>query len=146
MNILLIENDPTMADIFTNAFEEWDHKSEWSVTGADALERVKQRDFDLILMDIFLPDIHGYELIPQIKKFQPEAGVVTMTDNNSRELELQVRKQGVIFYMVKPFSVTILKKILDHISEKNQRKNIHTNNIFNKKSFIRTVCATTLFL
>ncbi len=146
MNILLIENNPDMAEVFSNAFEEWDHKSEWSVTGADALERVKQRDFDLIFMDIFLPDIHGYELIPQIKIFQPEAGIVTMTDNNSRELELQVRKQGVIFYMVKPFSVTILKKILDHISEKNQERKIHSNQYNEKKAFIRNICATILLI
>jgi len=146
MNILLIENDPEMADIFLNAIAEWKHKSEWSVTGADALERVKQRDFDIILMDIFLPDIHAYELIPQIKKFQPHASIVTMTDNNSRELELQVRKHGVIFYMVKPFSVTILKKILDHITEKKQGRDIPANKTYNKKQFIRNICAITLLI
>jgi DNA-binding response OmpR family regulator len=146
MNILLIENDSNMAQVFLNAFTKWKHKSEWSVTGADALERVKQRDFDIILMDIFLPDVHAYELIPQIKRFQPQAGIVTMTDNNSRELELQVRKQGIIFYMVKPFSVSILKKILDHISEKNHVEYIPPQKPHDKLPLLKTICATVLLI
>jgi DNA-binding response OmpR family regulator len=146
MNILLIETNPILAEEFINAFTEWDHKSEWSVTGTDALERVRQRTFDLILMDISLPDIHAYELIPQIKEFQPQAGVVTMTDNNSRELELQVRKQGIIFYMVKPFSIPILKNILDHISKKNQGRAYHSKKISEKKTFIKNIGVTILLM
>lgn len=116
MNILLVEEDHPMAEGILDGLRSWGHKVEWSVTGVDALERAKQRDFDLILMDIFLPDIHGYELIPQIKKFQPEARIVTMTGSNSRELELQVRKQGITYYMLKPFSVKVIKEILHHMS------------------------------
>ena len=139
MNILVIETDPILAGEFMDAFSEWDHKSEWSITGTDALERVRQRTFDLILMDTFLPDIHAYELIPQIKEFQPQAGIVTMTDNNSRELELQVRKQGIIFYMVTPFSILILKKILDHISKKNQGSAHRSIKTCKKEAFRRNI-------
>lgn len=120
MNILLVESDHSTAEGILGALGAWGHKAQWSVTGADALERVKQRHFDLILMDIFLPDIHGYELIPKLKKIQPEVKIVTMTESNSRELELQVRKQGIIYYMVKPFSIKIIEEILHHILLENE--------------------------
>jgi len=116
MNILLIEDDRLIAEGILEALTGWRHKAEWSVTGRDALERIKQRDFDLILMDVFLPDFHGYELIPLLKKFQPDTGIITMTNSNSRELELQVRKQGIVYYMLKPISMEIMEEILHHLS------------------------------
>ena len=116
MNILLVEDDRSLAEVILDSLIAWGNEPEWSVTGADALERVKQRNFDLILMDTFLPDIQAYELIPQFKKIQPEAGIVTMTNSNSRELELQVRRQGIIYYMVKPFSLKIIQEILQHLT------------------------------
>ncbi len=116
MNILLVENDRSLAEFILEALGTWGYKAEWSVTGADAFKRVKRRYFDLVLMDIFLPDLHGYELIPHLKKYLPEAGIVTMTNCNSRELELRVRKQGITYYMVKPFRMKIIREILQHIS------------------------------
>jgi YesN/AraC family two-component response regulator len=41
-----------------------------------------------------------------------------MTGYNSRELELNVRQQGIVYYMLKPFKMNEIKKLLDHISEK----------------------------
>jgi response regulator of citrate/malate metabolism len=41
-----------------------------------------------------------------------------MTGYNSRELELEVRKQGVLYYMIKPFEIGDLRSLLDHISKK----------------------------
>jgi DNA-binding response OmpR family regulator len=115
MNILLIIDDQAIANAIADALTAWGHKTERAVTGADALERSKQRHFDLVLMELSLPDIHGYELIPRIKRYQPEAGIVTMTNSNSRELELQVRKQGIIYYMVKPLNIQIIREIVEHM-------------------------------
>jgi len=94
------------------------HNIERSGSGKAALTRVKERPFDLVLLDIFLPDMEGCELIPQFKKLCPETGIVTMTGYNSRELELEVRKQGVLYYMIKQFEIEDLRSLLDHISKK----------------------------
>ncbi len=75
-----------------------------------------------MLLDIQLPDCKGDELIPQFKEIWPDIGVVTMTDYNSRELELEVRQKGILFYMIKPFSKKVLKEILDHISKKKRKE------------------------
>jgi two-component system, OmpR family, response regulator len=122
MNILIIQKDHSEAEILAEAILSWGHDISWARTGAEALGHIKMADFDLIVMDVLLPDIHGDELIPRLKAFRPEAAIVTMTDNNSRDLELKVRKQGIICYMVKPVSLSILKNILDHRERKIQRQ------------------------
>ena len=45
-----------------------------------------------------------------------------MTGYNSMELELEVREQGILFYLTKPFSMTDLKEIVDHISNMKRRE------------------------
>ncbi len=120
MNILIIQQISPAAELLAEAITSWGHKTSWSETGEDALRRTRRRNYDLVIMDVFLPDMRGDELIRQIKELRPEAAIVAMTDNNSRELELTVRKEGVIYYMVRPFRLTIFKHILDHTMRKKQ--------------------------
>jgi DNA-binding NtrC family response regulator len=68
--------------------------------------------------------MEGYELIPQFKTLCPEIGIVTMTGHNTRELEMKVREQGILYYMIKPFETKYLQSLLDHISKRlGQQKN-----------------------
>ncbi|MDY6987741.1 MAG: hypothetical protein SWQ30_06760 [Thermodesulfobacteriota bacterium] len=45
-------------------------------------------------------------------------GIVTITGQNTRELELEVRKQGIAYFMTKPFEAQAMKQVIDHISRK----------------------------
>jgi len=54
----------------------------------------------------------------QRKAIRPEIRIVTLTGYNSRELEMKIRKQGIIYYMIKPIDTKILKALVDHISQK----------------------------
>ncbi len=118
MNILIVENDIAFVSVLTESIQVWGHNPEKSNTGKDALRKVRQKRFDLVLLDVFLPDIRGSELIPHLKEIWHATNIVAMTEYNSRELELEVRQKGIIYYMEKPVDTEILKSILDHISKK----------------------------
>ena len=122
MNILIVEDDVDVASVLTETFQHWGYSAENVDTGKGALKKVKQKRFDLILLDIFLPDGKGHELIPKLKELWPKVGIVTMTGYNSRELEMEVREQGILYYMVKPFEIKSLKELLDHISQKRDQQ------------------------
>ena len=119
MNVLIVEDDASVAQSIEQLIMTWGHKVEVSDTGKDALKKFYQNTFDLVLLDIFLPDAKGYELIPKFKERCPRIDIVTMTGHNTRELESQIRKLGITFYMIKPVRSNDLKAIVDHIS-KNQ--------------------------
>jgi DNA-binding NtrC family response regulator len=122
MNILIVEENGYWAKSIKELIERWGHEVEKARSGKEALRRFTQNIFDLVLLDIFLPDIKGYELIEQLKTLCPEIGIVTMTGYNTRELETEVRKQGILYYMIKPFETKSLKELLDHISHKYSKK------------------------
>ena len=122
MDILIVEDNVGGISNLTQRIREWGHSAENADTCKDALDKVKQKRFDLILLDIFLPDGEGHRLIPQFKELLPDVGIVTMTGYNTRELEMEVRQQGILYYMIKPFETKSLKELLDHISHKYSKK------------------------
>ena len=123
MNILLVEDEVSVARVIGQEIEALGHSVNTAYTGQDALKKVTKKRFDLMLLDIYLPDCRGDELIPRLKEARPDLRIVSMTDYNTKELELEVRKKGILYYMVKPFKVKEMKEILDYISKKEKKTN-----------------------
>ena len=84
----------------------------------EALNRLRQKSFDLILVNIFLPDSTGPMLISEMKTISPKAGIIAMTDRNSRELEMQIRRLDILYYMIRPIDIKCLTRLLDHVKKK----------------------------
>ena len=122
MDILLVEDDAAVSSVLTEIIRCWGYCIEHVDTCKKVLENARQRRFDLVLLDIFLPDGKGHKLIPQLKELWPEVGIVTMTGYNTREIEKEVREQGILYYMIKPFDTGYLKELLDHLSQKYDQK------------------------
>ena len=123
MYILLVEDEVSVASVIEQEIETLGHSVDAAYNGKDAMEKVRKKRFDLMMLDIYLPDCRGHELIPKFKEARPDMEIVTMTGYNTKELELEVRQQGILYYMVKPFTIKEMKEILDHISKRRKEKN-----------------------
>lgn len=123
MNILISEDDPGVAKVMGDVVKRWQHHVETAGNGRETLRILKSRPFDMVLLDIYLPDCKGHELIPEIKTIQQNIGIVTMTGLNTRDLEQEIRQLGIFCYLIKPFRMNILKEIIDHVSKLNNKKN-----------------------
>ena len=117
MKILIVEDDSQVILYITKILDRWGYSSLSAPTGKEALQIFSKKNFDLILLDIMLPDYRGYDLIPKFKEIHAEVNIITMTGHNSRELEKKVRDQGIIYYMVKPVETKNLRLLLDHIKK-----------------------------
>ena len=122
MNVLIVEDDVFTAESISEIIRRKKYSSETVGTGREAAERVRDKRFDLVFLDIFLPDGKGYELIPQFKELWPGIGIVTMTGYNTRELELKARSFMPNYYMIKPFRVDEIEEVLNHISKKKAKE------------------------
>jgi two-component system, OmpR family, response regulator len=118
VNILLVEDDGFYRDTLSRMVRGWGHDVVWAETGRGGLERAFAMDFDLFLLDVFLPDMTAMDLIPRIRAFRPEARVITLTGQSSRSLELKLRELGIAYYMAKPVPAAELKSILDHMGRR----------------------------
>jgi len=114
MNILIVEDEEMVAEVLIQAFNKWGQKVVWVTTKHEALVKTGQSIFDMVILDIILPDGFGYDIIPEIKQSQPGAYIITMTGDNSPKLEKIVRGFGIAYYMAKPVNLKELKSIIDH--------------------------------
>ncbi|HEU20252.1 MAG TPA: response regulator [Deltaproteobacteria bacterium] len=117
MKILVVDDDVQFASVIIENLNEWGYDAETAPSAADALEKLRSNIFDLVLLDLFLPDCRGYDLIPQLRRIRLDIDVITMTAYNTRDIEKKVRLQRVLYYMTKPFDVDQLRYLLDYLEK-----------------------------
>jgi DNA-binding response OmpR family regulator len=123
VKILIIEDTDQVSKFLKLKIEKWGHKAIVAETGKEALDIIETEIFDLILLDIFLPDTIAYDLIPKLKKGWSGMEIITMTGHSSRDVEKKVRRQGILYYMVKPIDLAELKSILQHMAKNPKYRN-----------------------
>lgn len=102
-NILVVDDDPHITDVICFALKKADHTFIVAKTGKEALDIFAQHDFDLIVLDIGLPEIDGLEVCREIRKTSnaPILFLSARDDEIDRILGLEI---GGDDYVTKPFS------------------------------------------
>ena len=81
----------------------------------DAIQRIKNVKFNCVLMNTKLPEIMGPEAVPVLKAIDPGLKIIMMADENTMEIEKEVRKQDVFYYYIKSFDRTELELAVSEI-------------------------------
>lgn len=100
--ILLIEDDPFLADIYNTKLKEAGYSVSIAIDGEDGLKKTKELKPDLILLDIVLPNVDGWEFLERIKKVKPEGLEVVILSNLGQKEEIEKGLSlGATKYLVK---------------------------------------------
>src|SRR5208283_4661658 len=79
------------------------YQADAAASGEEGLKRVEGGVFDLLLLDINLPDRNGLDLLKVIKHEAPEVGVIMITAYDSSQMAFQASKEGAESYITKPW-------------------------------------------
>ncbi len=112
MDILIVDDDQTIRDSTLAAVESENHYGEPVITGADALRRLKEEHFDLVLLDMQLGEEDGLEILSKIREKFPKVAVVMFTAHGSIETAVDATRRGALEYLQKPFSPDQLRRVL----------------------------------
>lgn len=117
--ILIVEDDSYNADYLKEVITSKGLKSLMAENGKDAIEISLNQQVDLVLMDICLPDIDGYEAARQIKKHKPNMKIIAQTAYASKDDEIKALEAGCNDYIAKPIkSEALLSMIIKHLAKK----------------------------
>ncbi|WP_271395283.1 response regulator [Neomicrococcus lactis] len=83
-------------------------------TGAAALEAVRKYEPDLVLLDIYLPDMSGLELLQKLREVDPELDVLIISAAREADTVRKALRGGIVHYLMKPFSASDLRERLVH--------------------------------
>lgn len=105
IKILLIEDNPADADLLQELLEAAPAGVEWELVAVElrreALQELSQRRFDVVLLDLSLPDSHGLETLAKLRAVAPETAMVVMTGLNDEAIALEAVRLGAQDYLVK---------------------------------------------
>jgi DNA-binding response OmpR family regulator len=103
--ILVVEDEESIARILVDAFEARGYQVTWLDHGDLARERLAARHDDLVLLDVMLPGISGFDLLRGMRKAGNQAPVIMLTAKGSEPDRVLGFELGVDDYVTKPFSV-----------------------------------------
>jgi len=101
--VLVVDDEENVQLLFKETLGELGHEVITVGSGVKGLELVKQRDFDLVFLDIKMPDMDGVEMFRQIKKLKPNLTVIIITGYPDSEMMARALAQGPFGVMSKPF-------------------------------------------
>jgi len=110
--ILLVEDETVMREALQDWLTEGGYHVDVAEDGEEALEKIKGKEFGVIVLDLKLPGIDGLQVFEEAKEFRPAAKGVIVTAYPSKETLEQAKRLGLLDYLPKPFKVEDLEKII----------------------------------
>jgi two-component system, OmpR family, copper resistance phosphate regulon response regulator CusR len=101
--ILIIEDDQRIAQNISKGLEEKGFKTEIAFDGKIGLKFALNQEFDLVLLDINLPAMNGYEVCKEIRKKNTNVPIIMLTALGETEDKIEAFENGADDYLVKPF-------------------------------------------
>jgi len=104
LDILVIDNEDGICEACFMVLTEKGHRVDYFKTGKSGLHAAGLRHYDLVLLDMKLPDTDGMDILRMLKDRIPSLAVVVMTGYSTTSNAVQAMKLGAVDYLSKPFT------------------------------------------
>lgn len=119
--ILLIEDDSNLGFVMEDQLKRLNYSVEWAKNGQEGLKFVLNREYDIAILDVMLPQISGFEIAEEIVDNKPELPFLFVTARNMIDDKVKGLKLGED-YLTKPFEFEELRIRLEKILNRNNNK------------------------
>jgi DNA-binding NtrC family response regulator len=119
-SILVIEDDYLARQAETVFLEDCGYAVSTAKNGAE-VQLLEGESFDMVLLDLGLPDIEGLELLRSIRARWPQSPVIVVTGSDDAQTAVKALKLGAADYLVKPVDIHELQRATSACSEKRER-------------------------
>ena len=104
LEVLVIDDESVICDACEMVLSEKEHTVAKSTNGTDGLRAIRQQDFDIVLLDMKLPDMDGMQILKTVLEEKPGLCIIVMTGYSSISNAVEAIKQGADNYLAKPFT------------------------------------------
>jgi DNA-binding NtrC family response regulator len=118
VSILIVDDEPSVGDALKLVLEAKGYEVVLVNNGRDGIEQSRSRPFQFAILDLFLTDAYGLQLMKDIQQHQPEIQTLLITGHGSPEIFAEARRLGAIGALSKPFQpAEILTLITNALQE-----------------------------
>jgi DNA-binding NtrC family response regulator len=121
--ILVVDDDEVMRQTLSDVLKKRGYEVSTAETGGQTLSSIREQLFDLILLDIRLPDMDGLDVLRRVKETESDLMVIVMTAYSDVHTAVTAMKSGAYDYIDKPFELEELKILIQKALETQSLKN-----------------------
>lgn len=118
MNLLLVEDDALLGKSVQRGLSDVGHACDWVTDGEEALRRTRTTPYEVIVLDLMLPDISGLEVLHRLRSDKNETPVLVLTALGSVDERVNGLNAGADDYLVKPFAFAELVARLEAMARR----------------------------
>src|SRR6185295_3999697 len=115
--ILIVDDEREITEILADLLST-ELECETAGSAEEALARLRQSDFRLVISDITMPGMSGLEMVPHVKRISPDTVVVMISGLQTVESAIEAMRLGAFDYVMKPFDLrqveAVVKRALEH--------------------------------
>jgi DNA-binding NtrC family response regulator len=130
INILLIDDEEPVREALLLLLKNAGYRTSSCGSGSSAFQLLANEQFDIVITDLFLPDVNGIDILKKVKELSPAIEVILITGHASAETAVRAMKEGAFDYITKPLNFEELRVIIGKVVEKQQ---LLSENVYLKK-------------
>lgn len=118
LSILILDDEPIVSKRLKPSLEKRGYVVETFTESLEALKRIKERNFDIVITDLKMEGVDGMEFLTEVKRRSPETEVIVITGFATMETAKESFKKGVFDFLSKPFKLGEITEIIEKAEEK----------------------------
>ncbi|MCX6828959.1 MAG: sigma-54 dependent transcriptional regulator [candidate division Zixibacteria bacterium] len=117
MNILVVDDDKYINEFMTETLSRVGHNVESVLSAEGALERVEDKNYDIVISDIKMKGMDGITMLQKIKNSRPDIVIIMITGFGTIEVAVQAMKLGAYDFLLKPISPDAIELVVERVAE-----------------------------
>src|SRR6266446_8577745 len=118
IRVLVVDDDSLLRKLIADQLARVEFDALPAASGKEALEVLREADYDVVLLDIMMPDISGLDALREIRKFEDPPEVVMLTADTSLATGVEAMRHGAYDYLTKPATLDEMEAVIRKADEK----------------------------
>lgn len=116
--ILIVDDEERFRNTMRKLLSIEDYEASVAGSGSEALDELHKNTYDIIILDVRMPEVSGVQVLSEIKKLDPTIEVIIMTGYASVDTAKEIMKLGAYDYLLKPYAISELLEKIDAAYER----------------------------
>ena len=118
LSILVLDDEPIVSKRLKPSLEKKGYSVETFTDSMTALQRVRERQFDIVITDLKMEGVDGMEFLTEVKKLWPDTEVIVITGFATMDTAKESFQKGIFDFLAKPFKLGEITEVIKRAEEK----------------------------
>ena len=118
--ILIVDDEKNIRMTLSQSLESLGVETDTAGNGEEALAKLKEKDFGLILLDIRMPGMDGMEVLRQVREIRPDIRIIMITAYGTIESAVEAIKLGAVDFLQKPFDPDEIRDLVSRVMDRDK--------------------------